>query len=44
MNQYPSEADLDAIKTGKAAAPIGKPRVASDIAWPAVPATPAAAP
>ena len=44
MNQYPSEADMDAIKTGKATAPIGKPRVASEIAWPAVPATPAAAP
>ncbi|RZI94923.1 MAG: penicillin-binding protein 2, partial [Variovorax sp.] len=44
MNQYPSEADMEAIKTGKAGAPIGKPRVASEIAWPAVPGTPAAAP
>ncbi|RYF32833.1 MAG: penicillin-binding protein 2, partial [Comamonadaceae bacterium] len=44
MNQYPSEADMEAIKTGKATAPIGKPRVASEIAWPAVSATPAAAP
>jgi len=42
MNQYPSEADLAAIQTGKAAAPIGKPRVASEVAWPAD-ATPAAA-
>jgi penicillin-binding protein 2 len=42
MNQYPSEADMAAIQTGKAAAPIGKPRVASEVAWPAD-ATPAAA-
>ncbi len=43
-NQYPSEADMDAIKIGKAGAPMGKPRVASDIAWPAPAATPATAP
>lgn len=42
MNQYPSEADLAAIQTGKATAPIGKPRVASEVAWPSD-ATPAAA-
>lgn len=35
MNQYPSEADLAAIQVGKATAPIGKPRVASEVAWPA---------
>jgi penicillin-binding protein 2 len=35
LNQYPSEADMAAIVTGKAAAPIGKPRVASEVAWPA---------
>lgn len=34
MDQYPSEADLTAIRVGKAAAPIGKPRVASEVAWP----------
>jgi penicillin-binding protein 2 len=44
MDQYPSEADMEAIKTGKAAAPIGKPRVASEVAWPTVAATPATAP
>ncbi len=44
LNQYPSEADMEAIKTGKAAAPIGTPRVASEIAWPNVAATPATAP
>ena len=35
MDQYPSEADMAAIKTGKAGAPMGKPRVASEVAWPA---------
>jgi penicillin-binding protein 2 len=43
-NQYPSEADLAAIKTGKAGAPMGKPRVASEVAWPVPVATPATAP
>jgi len=33
MNQYPSEADMAAIQVGKATAPIGKPRVASEVAW-----------
>ena len=44
MDQYPSEADMAAIKIGKAAAPMGKPRVASEVAWPAAAAAPAAAP
>ncbi|AGU47479.1 penicillin-binding protein 2 [Variovorax paradoxus B4] len=35
MDQYPSEADMAAIRVGKATAPIGKPRVASEVAWPA---------
>ncbi|WP_219215593.1 penicillin-binding protein 2 [Variovorax boronicumulans] len=43
MNQYPSEADMAAVRIGKATAPIGKPRVASEIAWPA-PSGPATAP
>ncbi|MFH0133930.1 penicillin-binding protein 2 [Variovorax sp. EL159] len=43
-NQYPSEADMAAIKTGKATAPIGKPRVASEVAWPAAASTTAPAP
>ena len=34
MNQYPSEEDLAAVRKGLAAAPIGKPRVASEVAWP----------
>jgi penicillin-binding protein 2 len=42
-NQYPSEADMAAVKIGKAGAPMGKPRVASEVAWPAA-ATAAPAP
>jgi penicillin-binding protein 2 len=41
MNQYPSEADMAAIQVGKATAPVGKPRVASEVAWPPVGNTPA---
>ncbi|CAN5580703.1 penicillin-binding protein 2 [soil metagenome] len=44
LNQYPSEADMAAVKQGKATAPIGTPRVASDIVWPTPPVTPAPAP
>ncbi|MDB5750249.1 MAG: pbp2, partial [Ramlibacter sp.] len=34
MNQYPSEEDMAAVRQGKAANPIGTPRVASEVAWP----------
>lgn len=34
LNQYPSEEDLVAVRKGQAAAPIGKPRLASEVAWP----------
>jgi penicillin-binding protein 2 len=34
MNQYPSEEDMAAMRRGAAAAPIGKPRDASEVAWP----------
>ncbi|MBU2407433.1 MAG: penicillin-binding protein 2 [Gammaproteobacteria bacterium] len=34
LNQYPSEADMAAVRIGKATAPIGKPRVASEMPWP----------
>jgi len=44
LGQYPSEADMAAIKVGKAAAPIGKPRLASEAAWPAPGVAPATAP
>jgi penicillin-binding protein 2 len=37
-DQYPNEQDLAAVQAGKAVAPIGKPRVASEMAWPIVPA------
>jgi penicillin-binding protein 2 len=34
MGQYPSEEDLAAVSKGQAAAPIGKPRLVSEIPWP----------
>ena len=34
LGQYPSEEDLEAVRKGQAAAPIGKPRNASEVAWP----------
>ncbi|CAM8640674.1 FtsI Cell division protein FtsI/penicillin-binding protein 2 [Comamonadaceae bacterium] len=34
LGQYPSEEDLAAVSQGKATAPIGKPRPASEIPWP----------
>ena len=34
MGQYPSEEDMAAVKTGQASAPLGKPRLVTDIAWP----------
>jgi penicillin-binding protein 2 len=34
MNQYPNEADMAAVQSGKATAPIGKPLVASEVPWP----------
>ena len=34
LDQYPSEEDLEAVKKGQAAAPIGKPRKVSEINWP----------
>ncbi len=34
LGQYPSEEDLAAVKKGLAAAPIGKPRLAAEVAWP----------
>ncbi|MET3495372.1 penicillin-binding protein 2 [Variovorax boronicumulans] len=42
--QYPSEADMAAVSIGKAGAPMGKPRLASEIPWPAPAATVAPAP
>ncbi len=34
LGQYPSEEDLAAVKQGRAAFPIGKPRLAAEVAWP----------
>ena len=39
MGQYPNDADMAAVQRGQAAAPLGKPRAAADMAWPYV-ATP----
>jgi len=38
LDQYPSEDDLAAVRRGQAAAPIGTPRKASEVAWPPLPA------
>ena len=35
-DQYPNEQDLAAVQVGKAVAPMGKPRVASEMPWPIV--------
>src|SRR3954470_9065986 len=42
MDQYPSEEDMAAVQKGQATTPIGKPRNASDVAWPPGGAPPAA--
>ena len=34
LGQYPNEADLAAVKTGQATAPIGTPLKAADLPWP----------
>jgi penicillin-binding protein 2 len=34
LGQYPSEEDLAAVKQGRAATPLGKPRPAAEVAWP----------
>ncbi len=35
MGQYPSEEDIAAVQIAKATTPIGKPRFAADMVWPA---------
>ena len=44
MGQYPSEQDMAAVKIGQASAPLGKPRLVSDMPWPPGPLAPASAP
>ncbi len=34
LGQYPSEQDMAAVQKGQAAAPLGKPRSATDLPWP----------
>lgn len=34
LGQYPSEEDMTAVRLGQAAAPIGTPRLATDMPWP----------
>jgi penicillin-binding protein 2 len=37
MGQYPNEEDLVAVAKGQATAPMGKPRLVSDVPWPPTP-------
>ena len=37
MGQYPSSEDLAAVRKGLATAPIGKPRIATEVPWPRTP-------
>jgi penicillin-binding protein 2 len=41
LGQYPNEQDMAAVQKGQASAPIGKPRIAADMPWPAPGAGPA---
>jgi penicillin-binding protein 2 len=34
LGQYPNEQDMAAVQKGQAAAPLGKPRLASEMPWP----------
>lgn len=36
LGQYPNEVDLEAVSKGQATAPMGKPRLVADMAWPIV--------
>ena len=44
MGQYPNDEDMAAVRKGLAAAPIGKPRNATEVGWPPVPTAAASAP
>jgi penicillin-binding protein 2 len=37
LGQYPNDEDMAAVRKGTASAPIGKPRLASDVSWPPAP-------
>jgi penicillin-binding protein 2 len=34
LGQYPGEEDMALVRKGQAAAPVGQPRLAADVAWP----------
>jgi len=42
LGLYPNDEDLAATRNGQSSAPLGKPRPASEVAWPATPASAAA--
>jgi penicillin-binding protein 2 len=44
LGQYPNPQDLELVRNGQAGAPVGKPRVASEVAWPIVSASATEAP
>jgi penicillin-binding protein 2 len=44
LGQYPNEQDLELVRIGQAAAPVGTPRMASTVPWPVVPASSPATP
>jgi penicillin-binding protein 2 len=44
LGQYPNEQDLELVRNGQAAAPVGTPRMASAVPWPVVPASSPATP
>ena len=44
LGQYPNEQDLELVRNGQAAAPVGTPRMAAAVPWPVVPASSPATP
>jgi penicillin-binding protein 2 len=44
LGQYPNAQDLELVRNGQAGAPVGKPLVAAEVAWPIAPASAASAP
>jgi len=42
LGLYPNDEDLAATRNGQSSAPLGKPRLAAEVAWPASPASVAA--
>jgi penicillin-binding protein 2 len=44
LGQYPNPQDLELVRNGQAAAPVGKPLVAAEVPWPIAPVSSASAP